>query len=115
MKLIDAELLIKEGDVKFENKKDALILFRILQEFISNSVKHAQAMTLKIVLTYTADHLILEATDDGKGFDLEVLSPSSGLINMRRRAHLVEDKYDLVSQPKKGTQLPMYYPLIRRG
>lgn len=56
MKLIDAELLIKEGDVKFENKKDALILFRILQEFISNSIKHAQATTLKIVLTYTADH-----------------------------------------------------------
>ncbi|WP_236027312.1 sensor histidine kinase [Gelidibacter pelagius] len=116
MKLITANFLVIGDVIPFYNKKDGIILFRILQEFISNTVKHSTAKVLKISLDYSQDNLLtIKATDDGKGFDLDAVKDSSGLLNMKNRAELTESTFSLTSQPNQGTQLEIHYPIAKRA
>jgi len=108
--LITSSLIIKGEKVDFENKKDEIILFRILQEFLSNTLKYAEAEHLKITLAYQEQLLILKIEDDGIGYDIKSVTKSSGLINMKKRAELLSAKYNLESQIHKGTTLKLEYP-----
>lgn len=87
------------------------ILFRLLQEFIQNSLKHAQCRTIKIVLNINPDELQVTARDDGKGFDKNKIAPGSGLYNMNRRAEELDAQLNIESEPGKGTQLHLTIPL----
>ncbi|MEO5787697.1 MAG: sensor histidine kinase [Gelidibacter sp.] len=115
MKLIAAEFSVEGNPIPFGNKKDGIILFRILQEFISNTVKHSNATELKIVLHYKQDELLIKASDDGVGFVIDDEKDSSGLLNMKSRAELTESSYRLVSQPDEGVQLTIAYPIVERS
>lgn len=116
LKLITAEFRVIGDVVPFGNHKDGIILFRILQEFISNTVKHSKAKALNILLDYTQnDLLIINASDNGEGFVLVDAKDSSGLLNMKNRAELTESTFSLKSQPNEGTQLEIHYPIARRN
>lgn len=116
LKLIMAEIAVIGEIIPFENHKDGIILFRILQEFISNTVKHSKAKALNILLDYTQnDLLIIKASDDGEGFFLDDVKDSSGLLNMKNRAELTDSTFSLKSQPNEGTQLEIHYPIARRA
>ena len=91
-------------------QQDSIILFRILQEFFSNVIKHAQASELRVSLDYTSKEIQIKAWDNGKGFDLEKVDKNSGLFNMESRALLVNTKFLLNSSPGKGTSLSLAYP-----
>ncbi|QNK78070.1 histidine kinase [Winogradskyella sp. PAMC22761] len=108
--LIDSTLSITGEKVNFENKKDEIILFRILQEFFSNTLKYAEAEHLNINLSYQEQLLRIKIEDDGNGYDIEYVAKSSGLINMKKRAELLSAKYNLESQKHKGTTLTLEYP-----
>lgn len=110
MKFNSAELKIIGDKVDFVNRKHEIILFRILQEFLSNSVKYSDANNLNIILNYQSNNLIITATDDGKGFDINEIEKGSGLINMKSRAALVNAKLELKSKPKEGVKLIVNYP-----
>lgn len=86
------------------------VLFRILQEFIQNSLKHANCKRIVIHLAIQ-QQLFIHATDDGHGFDLEEGSKGIGLSNMRRRAHQIGAYFDLQSIPGKGTTLTLKLPV----
>jgi signal transduction histidine kinase len=108
--LIQSTFSITGEKVNFENKKDEIILFRILQEFSSNSLKYAEAEHLKVTLDYQEKYLNIKVGDDGKGFDIESVEKGSGLINMEKRAELINAKFQLKSQTDKGTILTLHYP-----
>jgi signal transduction histidine kinase len=108
--LIQSSLSITGDKVEFENKKDKTILFRILQEFLSNTLKYAEAENLKVNLNYLTDKLEIRIEDDGVGFDINVAEKGSGLINMQKRAELIKAKFNLESQPQNGTILTLSYP-----
>ena len=111
MKFASAKLHI-EGDKKaFNDKKHEIIIFRILQEFLSNSVKYSEANNLKVILNYKEDEIKMTATDDGVGFDVVSAEKGSGLINMKSRAELINATLDITSQPNNGVQLNIIYPL----
>tara|TARA_R110002050_G_scaffold299733_1_gene466156 strand:- start:13656 stop:14456 length:801 start_codon:yes stop_codon:yes gene_type:complete len=110
MKFATATLEVKGEKVLFNNKKDEIIIFRIIQEFLSNSVKYSKAKHLKIILQYESDHLKITASDDGVGFNINTIEKGSGLINMESRAALINATLELTSQPNKGVQLVMEYP-----
>lgn len=110
MKFATATLEVKGEKVLFNNKKDEIIIFRIIQEFLSNSVKYSKAKHLKIILQYESDHLKITASDDGIGFNINTIEKGSGLINMESRAALINATLELTSQPNKGVQLVMEYP-----
>ncbi len=111
MKFATAELEIKGSKREFKEKKHEIIIFRILQEFFSNAVKYSEANNLKVVLDYHPDRLIIEATDDGKGFDMQTVKKGSGLINMKSRAELINASLDLWSRPTEGVKLTIDYAL----
>lgn len=112
MKFDTAELEIKGDKVGFSNNKHEIILFRILQEFLSNSVKYAEAKNVNITLNYRSNTLQIIAKDDGKGFDMLTTDKGSGLINMKSRAALIGAELQIDSKPNKGVTLTIDYPLV---
>ncbi|HLR69481.1 sensor histidine kinase [Virgibacillus alimentarius] len=89
-------------------------LFRILQESISNTLRHAKALTIHVMLIERDNIVILRVVDDGVGFDMEKTHTSSyGLQNMKERAHEVGGTFKIVSLPNQGTQLEVKVPRLR--
>lgn len=111
MKFTSAELKLIGDKVSFKDRKHEIIIFRILQEFLSNSVKYSKAKNLNIILNYQPNNLIITASDDGKGFDINEVEKGSGLINMKSRASLIHATLELTSKPNEGVQLVLNYPL----
>jgi signal transduction histidine kinase len=110
MKFASATLEVKGEKVEFKNRKDEIIVFRIIQEFLSNSVKYSEAKHLKIVLEYEPEKLKIIATDDGKGFNMDTVQKGSGLLNMKSRAVLIKAELEVFSKPSEGVQLELIYP-----
>ncbi|MGB1308857.1 MAG: sensor histidine kinase [Oceanihabitans sp.] len=114
MRMLNATLT-KTGNIpENKNNKDQIILFRILQEFIANTIKYSKAKNLQIDLQYLPETLQITATDDGIGFSLENAKTSSGLINMKSRAALIDAEFNLETQENKGVQLTLNYPILKR-
>ncbi|MGC6430425.1 MAG: sensor histidine kinase [Jejuia sp.] len=111
MEFASAELKKVGKKVSFTNRKHEIILFRILQEFLSNSVKYSEANNLKITLDYKPEHISITAEDDGKGFNMEKIEQGSGLINMKSRAELIGANLKLTSKPNEGVKLEVVYPI----
>lgn len=92
-------------EVEPELSKDArIIAFRIFQEALGNTLKHAQARHLRITLN-GENGFSLKLEDDGKGFDLReamINQNGLGLKNMYRRAHMAGLQCELVSAPGTG-------------
>lgn len=91
-------------------------LFRILQESISNTLRHAKANSLEVLLIVRDGLIILRITDDGIGFNVEESKTGSyGLQNMHERAVELGGTMHLVSVPNKGTKLEVKIPLLNAG
>jgi signal transduction histidine kinase len=115
MDVLKAELLSSGDRSVCRNNQDAIILFRIIQEFISNTVKYSQATQLTVTLRYTLDNLYIEAEDNGIGFDFYTVEKGSGLINMQSRADLTDSDFSLTSKSNEGTKLTLNYPITLRA
>jgi NarL family two-component system sensor histidine kinase LiaS len=88
-------------------------LFRILQESVSNTLRHSKAASLEVLLIKREDLLILRVVDDGVGFDVETAKPGSyGLQNMYERAGEIGGVLKIVSVKNKGTRLEVKVPMI---
>ena len=109
LKFAQADLKVKGEKVDFINKKHEIVIFRILQEFMSNAAKYSQADSLTVELDYLPDKMVIKASDNGKGFDIETVEKGSGLINMKDRAGLINAGFDLVSKPGHGVSLTLTY------
>ncbi|MDN3665929.1 sensor histidine kinase [Algibacter miyuki] len=99
------------GEEKKINEKTEIVLFRILQEFFSNTMKHAKARHLDVTLKFDTEELSIIAKDDGQGFDSDQQDQASGigLSNMKNRAQLVNATVNVFSKPNQGTQLTITY------
>jgi signal transduction histidine kinase len=115
----------KEGlnvQVNFEHtcesmsKEAAIALFRVVQEGLSNIIRHAHARTVKLELNGDEHHCILTLTDDGRGFDAQ--SPefrwSHGLMGMRQRAEGLGGHLDIQSRVGVDTTLRVEVPMARQ-
>ncbi len=85
------------------------VLYRIVQEFIQNSLKHSACKNITISL-HSHDGLFMVLKDDGSGFLPEQQTAGIGLQNMYQRAALIGADLDLVSTPGGGTRLNLFIP-----
>lgn len=89
-------------------------LFRIVQEALTNVVKHAVADNANIYLTFESDGISIKVIDDGQGFEPRIDRPgqriSWGLKNMEERASLLGGKLTIRSHPGAGTSVVAYIP-----
>ena len=80
-------------------------IYRIIQELVTNSVKHGHASQVLVQLTIAAENVLISVEDDGRGFDLQVVQarPGIGLSNIRHRVNYFNGKMDIESKPGEGT------------
>ena len=90
----------------------AIGLFRILQESLTNVMRHAEAHTVELNLSLNHGVLCMSVADDGKGFDQRAERPASfGLVGMRERVLIMGGRLHLDSTLGEGTTLRIYIPL----
>lgn len=92
-------------------------LFRILQESVSNTLRHAKAKELEVLLIQRDDLVILRVVDDGVGFDTEESKAGSyGMQNMYERAVEIGGTIKIISVKHKGTRLEVKVPImVKKG
>lgn len=91
----------------------AVNLYRILQEIISNAVRHADCTSISIVLERKNNTLKLRVTDDGKGFDPEIQnSDGLGLQSIQNRVTNLKGSLQINSETGEGTKISVTIPDI---
>jgi signal transduction histidine kinase len=102
---------------ELENKKVDIVLFRILQEALTNVSRHAHATEVKVQVEMKNDFAILKISDDGKGItQSEIQSKNSlGLIGMRERVTFLNGNLEIEGKKGKGTTVNVTLPLRRSG
>jgi signal transduction histidine kinase len=86
------------------------LLFRIYQEALTNCLKHAHARTISVVLSGGTRPITLSITDDGDGFDLQMIEEVGqvnglGLLNMREMIEFSGGRFIIKSCPGQGTRI----------
>jgi signal transduction histidine kinase len=95
------------------NSNAETVIFRVLQELISNIIKHAQANEITIQLIREKNEFTLMVEDNGKGFDLEKAGSQDGigLKNIRSRVEYLNGSVSFDSAPGKGTTIVVEIPV----
>ncbi|HEN3027316.1 TPA: sensor histidine kinase [Streptococcus agalactiae] len=111
----DIEVVYHESILTLPKKIEDNI-FRIGQEFISNTLKHSQASRLEVYLNQTENELQLKMIDNGIGFDMDsVYDLSYGLKNIEDRVEDLAGNLQLLSQPGKGVAMDIRLPLVNQS
>jgi two-component system NarL family sensor kinase len=100
-------------DKKFDPAK-SIMVFRVIQEIVSNALKHSLASQIVITCSGRAQIFTLEIRDNGKGFDLKNYNLSGkhlGLQNIQTRLGLLSAEYTIHSSPQEGTRYNIQIPL----
>jgi signal transduction histidine kinase len=95
------------------DKQAEIVGFRVVQESLTNIVKHAKAKNVDIVLKSTINNLTITIADDGEGFNVNEQSESVGLINMKERIELANGDFTIESKPQLGTKIKVEIPLLQ--
>lgn len=88
-------------------------LFRVAQEAVNNSMKHARAKRITIALHETAERIELVVADDGRGFESGRKAAGLGLQVMEYRARLIGGRLEIASPPGKGVKITCSVPRNR--
>jgi signal transduction histidine kinase len=89
-----------------------MIVFRILQESLSNITRHAKARSVKVALRRNAGSLLMTVRDDGIGLPAGRLRRGCGLKSIEDRISAVGGQFLIDSQPGRGTALSLAIPLM---
>src|SRR5262249_35494161 len=110
------------ADIRIEHaceampKDTAIALFRVVQEGLSNIIRHAHAKTVTLEMTGDKHNCQLTLSDDGQGYD--AASPhfhwSHGLMGMRQRAEALGGQLQIRSEVGGGTTLSVAVPLANQ-
>jgi len=95
------------------NPPDALQVLRIVQEVLTNVLKHAQARTVRIATGCDGENVQVLIEDDGRGFDQAVASHGRGLRHLVQRAARLGGRLTIDSSPGQGTRTQLDLPLQR--
>ena len=111
-----AEIIIAE-DMPILPPDHATASFRVIQEALTNVMRHAQATHVNVHLQINEDHLEVRISDNGMGFDsIKVMEQSAsgqsfGLLSMQERVRILNGRLTIMSQRGKGTQIQVRIPM----
>jgi signal transduction histidine kinase len=108
----DTHIKGPDTDLSEMPQSHAMALFHICQEALANAAKHAKAKNVQINVWTTADRVLMELQDNGKGFDLDNMRMNigHGLNNMQARARNVGGDVEISSSPEQGTTILAWVP-----
>lgn len=103
--------LTVNGDHAKISQEVHLGVYRIIQEHMTNILKHAEAARVNITISVCDFTLIVKIKDDGKGFDINAQRNGIGINNMQGRAESLNGKFTIDSKPTAGCTLTLAIPL----
>jgi len=116
---IQISLEISGEEPGFLDRRNKLAILRIVQESLSNIIRHARTKSARVIISYGSSEIRLRVSDDGIGFDSSVshgvLSSTGarfGLISMQERARLAGGYIEIQSTPDVGTQVEATIPYL---
>lgn len=92
-----------------------LTAFRIVQESLTNVIKHASTATARAILMCGTDSVTVRVSDDGPGADPDALATGQGLVGMRERVSLFGGRLEVTTAPGKGFAIMATLPTKRTG
>jgi len=100
-------------DIEINNERITLVIYRILQEALTNVMRHSEANNVMVNLYKKNEWIVLEVNDNGKGMDSSKINgPTSlGIVGMRERVNQYNGKLNISSKLNKGTKLSIHIPL----
>ncbi len=105
-----------ENEERIWKGNEALLVFRVIQELLSNSIKHAKADRLIIRFEWKKEFLTVEAIDDGVGLQLGEQRNGVGWWNIQQRVKLLKATIEVVEVPiGTGTHVKLQIPLPHEG
>ncbi|MCX8056951.1 MAG: sensor histidine kinase [Ignavibacteria bacterium] len=95
------------------NQTDAVHLFRICQELLTNVRKHSNANLVKLELKKENEKLKIKISDNGRGFDPSCLKTNTGfgLLGIRERVYILNGEFNLETSEGKGTSITILIPI----
>jgi len=108
---INCELIIENEDIRID-PDSSTVVFRILQEALTNIIRHAEAKKVIVRLDRVNERLNLEVIDNGIGMDInkESMLSTYGLTGIRERVRALNGKTSIESTPGKGTTIQISIP-----
>jgi len=103
-KQIRVQLQTYGMDTRMEQSVE-IVIYRIIQELLTNTIKHAEAKNVLIQLVREEHRFNLTVEDDGKGFTVQEIQDGAGLANIRARAAYLNGSVDIVSAKGEGTSV----------
>lgn len=109
------EIVFTKSGEEYRLSSDCeIILYRICQEVLNNIIKYAHATTITIIIAYRSDTMLVELKDNGTGFDIESIlddnHESTGILNMRQRAKMIQASFFISSENNQGTTVKITIP-----
>lgn len=114
---INAKLITKSIDIKLQHDIE-ITCFRIIQEAVTNIIKHSRAKNMFVEINVKQQDLHLIIADDGIGFDVHsarenaIGGYSIGILGMQERAELVGGWLDITSSAEEGTRIHAIFPSL---
>ena len=112
---ISPNIIFQHFGKEFEiSPESSLMIFRIIQELMTNALKHAEATEILIQIVYQEERtLTITVEDDGKGFnDANVQPENNGWNNIRSRVNYLHGIINLHSEPSDGTSVTIAIPFV---
>jgi PAS domain S-box-containing protein len=106
----DIRLLVEEGFDVGLSAKASVELLRIMQEALANVRRHSAARNVEVRLRTDVEAILLEVTDDGRGFDPTVVQGGVGSVGMRERVEELGGEMEVKSRPEEGTEVTVRVP-----
>lgn len=97
-----------DGAMKTMQFDTALSLYRVMQEALNNTLKHANAKSISIVLNIKDSMGAIDYTDDGAGTSMTQQSKGLGLYNMESRLSMINASYKITTAPGEGFKLSIF-------
>jgi two-component system, NarL family, sensor kinase len=112
---LKVDLALTCGDERLAENMEIMI-FRVVQEMLNNTLKHAEASKISLYISRGEDEIIIDFVDDGKGFEEEKLqlNKNLGLSGIRSRIEYLGGTIELISHPGKGTSYTISIPLSEK-
>ena len=80
-------------------------LYRTIQEAVNNAIKYADATEVSVQVKPNENGIIIEISDNGKGFDIDTIDLGNGIVNMQKRIEEIGGVFKIQSEITKGTQI----------
>lgn len=108
-------LQVNEEEIELDDER-AVLVFRVVQESLTNVARHSEADQVDISLRRQGNHYILRVQDNGIGYDADAAKGTNtlGVAGMRERAQMLKGRISLTGVPDQGTTLLLKIPVIHQ-